>query len=157
MPADTGRSDTGQGGIAAVIAVLKKRVGWIFLLFAGVLLPLWVFAELADEVHELEQFVFDDPILLKAHAYTGPGMDRFFIFISQLGYEGVILIDVLIVLALLLYRRWREAVFGPSPSVVRPCSTWAASSSSSVTGPACGNRFRRNTPTVSPVAMPWGR
>ena len=40
MPADTGRSDTGQGGIAAVIAVLKKRVGWIFLLFAGVLLPL---------------------------------------------------------------------------------------------------------------------
>ena len=111
MPADTGRSDTEEGGIAAVIAVLKKRVGWIFLLFAGVLLPLWVFAELADEVHELEQFVFDDPILLKAHAYTGPGMDRFFIFISQLGYEGVILVDVLIVLALLLYRRWREAVF----------------------------------------------
>ena len=111
MPADPGRSDAGQGGIAVVIAVLKKRVGWIFLLFAGVLLPLWVFAELADEVHELEQFVFDDPILLKAHAYAGPGMDRFFIFISQLGYEGVIVIDVAIVLALLAFRRWREAVF----------------------------------------------
>ena len=111
MPADTGPSGAGQGGIAAVVAVLKKRLGWIALLFAGVLLPLWIFAELADEVHELEQFVFDDPILLKAHAYAGPGMDRFFILISQLGYEGVILIDVLIVLALLLYRRWREAVF----------------------------------------------
>ena len=111
MPGDAGPSGQGQGGIAAVVAILKKQLGWIVLLFAGVLLPLWIFAELADEVHELEQFVFDDPILLKAHAYAGPGMDRFFILVSQLGYGGVILIDVLIVLALLLYRRWREAVF----------------------------------------------
>ena len=111
MPGDTGPSGQGQGGIAAVVAIFKKQLGWIVLLFAGVLLPLWIFAELADEVHELEQFVFDDPILLKAHAYAGPGMDRFFILVSQLGYGGVILIDVLIVLALLLYRRWREAVF----------------------------------------------
>ena len=111
MPGDTGPSGQGQGGIAAVVAILRKQLGWIILLFAGVLLPLWIFAELADEVHELEQFVFDDPILLKAHAYAGPGMDRFFILVSQLGYGGVILIDVLIVLALLLYRRWREAVF----------------------------------------------
>ena len=111
VPGDTGPSGQGQGGIAAVVAIFKKQLGWIVLLFAGVLLPLWIFAELADEVHELEQFVFDDPILLKAHAYAGPGMDRFFILVSQLGYGGVILIDVLIVLALLLYRRWREAVF----------------------------------------------
>ena len=111
MPGDTGPSGQGQGGIAAVVAIFKKQLGWIVLLFAGVLLPLWIFAELADEVHELEQFVFDDPILLKAHAYAGPGMDRFFIFISQLGYEGVIVIDVAIVLALLAFRRWREAVF----------------------------------------------
>lgn len=81
------------------------------LLFAGVLLPLWAFAELADEVHELEQFVFDDPILLQAHAYAGPGLDRFFVFISTLGYEGVIALDVLIVLGLLLWRRWRQAAF----------------------------------------------
>ena len=104
-------ADTGQGGIAAVVTILRKGLGWIVLLFAGVLLPLWIFAELADEVHELEQFVFDDPILLKAHAYAGPGMDRFFILVSQLGYEGVILIDVAIVVALLVYRRWREAAF----------------------------------------------
>lgn len=101
----------GQGSIAAVVTLLRKRLGWIVLLFVGVLLPLWIFAELADEVHELEQFVFDDPILLKAHGYAGPGMDRCFVLVSQLGYEGVILIDVLIVLALLLYRRWREAAF----------------------------------------------
>ncbi len=99
--------ESGQG----VVAVLRKRLGWIVLLFVGVLLPLWGFAELADEVHELEQFVFDDPILLHAHAYAGPGMDRFFMLVSKLGYEGVILLDVLVVVALMVFRRWREAAF----------------------------------------------
>ncbi|MEO6102895.1 MAG: phosphatase PAP2 family protein [Pseudoxanthomonas sp.] len=75
------------------------------------LLPLWIFAELADEVHELEQFVFDDPILLRAHALAGPGLDGFFVLVSKIGYEGVVAIDIIIVLALLGIRRWREATF----------------------------------------------
>ena len=98
-------------GARVIAALLKRHVGWIALLFAGVLLPLWVFTELADEVHELERFVFDDPILLHAHAYAGPGMDRFFIAISRIGYEGVIAMDVAIVLLLLAFKRWREATF----------------------------------------------
>ena len=98
-------------GARIIAALLKRHGGWIALLFAGVLLPLWVFTELADEVHELERFVFDDPILLHAHVYAGPAMDRFFIEVSRIGYEGVIAIDVVIVLSLLAFKRWREATF----------------------------------------------
>ncbi|MGH8025745.1 MAG: phosphatase PAP2 family protein, partial [Pseudoxanthomonas sp.] len=97
---------------ARAIAGLLRRNGWrIALLFVGVLMPLWVFAELAEEVHELERFVFDDPLLLRAHAYAGPGLDAFFIAVSRLGYEGVIAIDAAIVLAIVCLRRWREATF----------------------------------------------
>ncbi len=98
-------------GARTVAALLKHHGGWIALLFAGVLLPLWVFTELADEVHELERLVFDDPILLHAHAHAGPALDRFFIVVSRIGYEGVIAIDVVIALALFACKRWREATF----------------------------------------------
>lgn len=86
----------------------------IVLWFAGVLLPLWIFAELAEEVHELEQFVFDDPLLLRAHAHAGAGLDGWFVAVSWLGYQGVIAIDLLLVLAILHVRRWREASFAAS-------------------------------------------
>lgn len=95
----------------AFIDFLKRKAGWVLLLFAGMFLPLWVFAELADEVHELEQLVFDDAILLHAHGLAGPGLDGFFVLVSKLGYQGVIALDVLVVLVLLGYRRWREATF----------------------------------------------
>ncbi|KAF1717552.1 hypothetical protein CSC74_01050 [Pseudoxanthomonas yeongjuensis] len=98
-------------GARVIASLLKRHGGWIALLFVGVLLPLWVFTELADEVHELERFVFDDPILLRAHAHAGPALDRFFIVVSRIGYEGVIAIDVVIVLSLLGFKRWREATF----------------------------------------------
>ncbi|MGH8062485.1 MAG: phosphatase PAP2 family protein [Pseudoxanthomonas sp.] len=98
-------------GARIIVALLKHHGGWIALLFVGVLLPLWIFTELADEVHELERFVFDDPILLRAHAYAGPALDRFFIAISRVGYQGVIAINVAIVLSLLAFKRWREATF----------------------------------------------
>ena len=86
---------------------------WRFvLLFVGVLLPLAAFVELADEVHEFEEFHFDAPLLWKMHAVSSPGLDAFFVFISKIGYQwGVIPGDILIVLALLGFRRWREAAF----------------------------------------------
>jgi undecaprenyl-diphosphatase len=95
-----------------IIAGILTRHGWrITLLFLGLLLPLWAFTELADEVHELERFVFDDPILLHAYAYAGPTMDRFFITVSWIGYQGVIAMDVALTLTLLAFKRWREATF----------------------------------------------
>lgn len=103
--------DAAARGARSIASLLKRHGGWIALLFVGVMLPLWVFTELADEVHELERFVFDDPILLRAHAHAGPGLDRFFVAISRIGYEGVIAIDVVIVLSLLGFKRWREVTF----------------------------------------------
>lgn len=89
------------------------RNAWrIVLLFGGVLLPLGVFVSLADEVHELEDLVFDEPLLLHARELASPGLDAFFVGITRLGYQyAVIPLDVLLVLALLGLRRWREATF----------------------------------------------
>ena len=85
------------------------RIG---LLFAGVLLPLGVFAELAEDVHELEQFYFDAPLLWRMRDWATPALDRFFVLVSRLGYQwGLIPADTLIVLLLLGLRRWREAAF----------------------------------------------
>ena len=98
-------------GVGAIVQVLKQQAGWILLFFFGMFLPLWVFAQLADEVHELEQFVFDDVILLHAHGFASPFLDDFFVVVSKLGYQGVIALDVLVVLVLLGFRRWREATF----------------------------------------------
>jgi undecaprenyl-diphosphatase len=98
-------------GLRAVFPVLKQQAGWLLLLFGGMFLPLWVFAQLADEVHELEQFVLDDVILLHAHGLASPMLDGFFVLVSKLGYQGVIVLDVLVVLVLLGFRRWREAIF----------------------------------------------
>ena len=102
---------TARAGAREVAGLLRRNGRRIVLLLLGMLLPLWVFAELADEVHELERFVFDDPILLRAHALAGPGLDGFFVVISKIGYEGVVAIDLLIVLTILAMRRWREATF----------------------------------------------
>lgn len=99
-------------GAHAVIGLLRSHGRRIALVFLGVLLPLWVFGELADEVHEMEDFVFDAPILLAAHAYGGETLDRIFVWITDVGYEyGVIPLDISIVLVLLVVKRWREATF----------------------------------------------
>lgn len=102
-------------GLNALIALLRQR-GWrMLLLFLGLLAPLWLFVELADEVHELEAFFFDDPLLLRLHAAASPALDRFFVGVSAAGYQyGVIPLDIVIVLALLGWRRWREALFAAS-------------------------------------------
>lgn len=90
-----------------------RRHGWrLLLLFAGVLLPLWGFAELADEVREQEGFFFDEPILLAANAMARSGFDQLFLFFSAIGYEyGVVPVDIAVVLALGLRRRYRESLF----------------------------------------------
>jgi len=92
---------------------LAHRHGWqLVLLFIGVLLPMWAFMELADEVHEAEAIPFDEPILLFARAMAGEGFDRVFLFFSQIGYaRGVVPVDVGVVLAALALRRWREGLF----------------------------------------------
>lgn len=84
----------------------------LLLLFVGVLLPLAGFASLAEEIHEAESLHFDDALLLRMHAMASPALDAFFVLLSKLGYQwGVIPLDVLIVVVLLIARRWRKAAF----------------------------------------------
>lgn len=92
---------------------LLQRHGWrLALLFAALLLPLWGFAELADEVREAEAFPFDEPLLQLAHSLAREGYDRWFLLFSALGYEyGVVPFDLALVTALAWHRRFRESVF----------------------------------------------
>lgn len=102
-----GRQELRQGR-----SFLRRNRWRLLLLFVGVLLPLWGFAELAGEVREAEAFGFDEPLLRLAHALAGDGFDRWFLLFSAIGYAyGVVPFDILLVLALAWRRRFRESVF----------------------------------------------
>ncbi|HEV7271020.1 phosphatase PAP2 family protein [Pseudoxanthomonas sp.] len=95
-----------------IAGLFREHGGRLVLLFLCLLAPLWLFVELADEVHELEDFYFDDALLWQAHALSGPTLDRFFVVVSALGYQwGVVPVDIALTAALLVARRWREATF----------------------------------------------
>lgn len=94
------------------LAFLLKYRRRLLLLFIGLLLPLWGFAELADEVREAEAFPFDEPVLQFAHALARDGFDKTFVLFSALGYQyGVVPFDALLVLTLAIKRRAREGLF----------------------------------------------
>ena len=91
---------------------LRRRWRSLLLAFAGVLLPLWGFGELADEVHEAERIPFDAPILRFAQGIADDGFDRLFVLFSKLGYAwGVVPFDIAFVLLLAALRRFREGLF----------------------------------------------
>lgn len=76
------------------------------------LLPLWAFGELADEVHEAELIPFDAPILLFARQVARQGFDTCFLLFSKLGYAwGVVPFDIAFVLVLAGLRKLREGLF----------------------------------------------
>jgi membrane-associated phospholipid phosphatase len=90
------------------------RAYWrrLLLLFAALLLPLWGFASLAEEVGDGDSFPFDEPLLRYAYSLASPGADRFFAIVTRLGYEWfVVPFDVLLVLALAWKGRMREGLF----------------------------------------------
>lgn len=91
---------------------LRRHGVRLLLLFGGLLLPLWGFAELADEVHEAEAILFDEPVLRLAHSLAREGVDRWFLLFSKLGYEyGVVPFDIALVAGLAWRRRFRESIF----------------------------------------------
>lgn len=89
------------------------RHGWrVLLVFVGLLLPMWAFAELADEVLEGEPFPFDEPLLHAARSISNEGLDTFFVWVSRFGYEyGLVPFDIALVLVLAALRHRREALF----------------------------------------------
>ena len=91
---------------------LRMNAWRLGLLFIGVLLPLGIFVTLAGDVHKLEDFVFDKPLLMAMHHMASPGLDMLSVGLSKLGLQyGVMPLDMLIVLVLLALRRWREGTF----------------------------------------------
>lgn len=90
-----------------------SKHGWRMLLwFFCLLLPLWGFAAVVGELHEKEVFAFDAPLLNMLHAMATPTLDRFFVLLSKLGYLwGVVPIDVIVLLWLVLRRRFRDSLF----------------------------------------------
>lgn len=94
------------------IAFLRQRWRRLLLTFAGLLLPLWGFGELADDVRDAEPFPFDAPILHFAQSIARDGFDRAFLLFSKLGYQwGVVPVDVVLVLGLAAMRKLREGLF----------------------------------------------
>lgn len=99
-------------GVRAGGRFLGDHAGPLLLLFGGVLLPMWAFSELADEIHEAEAIAFDEPLLLFAHALARDGFDHVFLFFSAVGYgHGVVPFDVALVVVLGALRRYREGIF----------------------------------------------
>jgi membrane-associated phospholipid phosphatase len=87
--------------------------GWRMMLwFACLLLPLWGFASLVGEYHEKAWFPFDAPILNTLHHWSTPTLDRFFILMTRFGYLwGVVPLDVMLLVFLVLRRRFRDGLF----------------------------------------------
>ena len=91
---------------------MRRRGLRIALLFAGILLPLIVFGELAQEANETAAPLFDEPVLRFAHTLANSGFDEFFVLVSAAGYAwGVVPFDLGLVVVLALLRRAREAWF----------------------------------------------
>lgn len=90
-----------------------RRHPWRLLLpFIGVLLPLWAFAGLASEMREDGFLFFDIPTMVFLHQWASPRIDAFFSVVSQIGYLwGVVPANVLILLWLVVRRRYRDGLF----------------------------------------------
>ncbi|MHC9085400.1 phosphatase PAP2 family protein [Luteimonas sp. RIT-PG2_3] len=110
-PADAVR-DVLRGESEAGRSLVARHGRWLLLLFAGLLLPMWGFLELADEVRDAEAFGFDEPILLFANQMARDGYDTVFLFFSAIGYQwGVVPFDIALVACLAWLRRFRDSVF----------------------------------------------
>lgn len=84
----------------------------LLVLFIGVLIPLWIFGALAEDVIERQSFFFDVPILLFMHSHTTPVLNLVMLFFSGIGYGfGVVPLDLLVLLLLLWRRRWGDGLF----------------------------------------------
>ncbi len=80
-------------------------------LFLGVLLPLLIFGEIAEDLLEKERFAFETPFLLALHANATPATDRLALLISTVGGASIIAPVSLLILAVLWMYQRRSALF----------------------------------------------
>lgn len=91
---------------------LRRHAVKLLVLFVGVLLPLYGFGVLAEDVISKEVFPFDQALLTFAHSHASASLDRIMILFTRAG-SALILVPVdAAVFALLLHRAERSrAVF----------------------------------------------
>ncbi len=96
----------------AVSRFLARRARRLLLAFAGVALPLALFAELAEEVREADPLGFDEPLLRFAHDAGSPAMDGLMQVASGLGFAwGVIPSDLILFAVLVALGHLRRGLF----------------------------------------------
>lgn len=94
------------------LSVLKQHLPFLLALFVGVLLPLVIFGQIADEVHEGDSFWFDDLLLSNIHRHASPQRDALIIFITRLGGARVLVPFLLLVVTVFwIQKQRREALF----------------------------------------------
>ena len=74
-------------------------------LFILVLLPLYFFGYLAEDVVKKEVFFFDKPVLLYLHQHATPTLDAMMIFFSRAGSAMVMAPFNIVVLLTLVFRK----------------------------------------------------
>lgn len=75
-------------------------------------MPLSLFSELAEEIHEAEALGFDEPLLRWAGQVSSPSLDQAMLLASELGYAwGVLPLVVLVFGGLLIAGHVRQAVY----------------------------------------------
>jgi membrane-associated phospholipid phosphatase len=85
-----------------------RHFGTLSMLFAGVLLPLWLFGSVAGEVVEKEPFSFDHPIMMFVHSHETPLLDSLMYFFTKAG-SALTLVPLFVVVFVMLMRRGQRA------------------------------------------------
>jgi membrane-associated phospholipid phosphatase len=83
--------------------ILARR--WALLgLFAGILAPLVVFGDLAEDVWRREGFAWDGSVLWAIHAHANPTLDTIMVLITDVGAPLPMIAFVAVLLGVLLWR-----------------------------------------------------
>jgi hypothetical protein len=77
-------------------------------LFILVLLPLYLFGNLAEDVVKKEVFFFDKPVLVYLHQHATPALDSVMIFFTHAGSAMVIVPFNILIFLLLAGRKQRR-------------------------------------------------
>jgi undecaprenyl-diphosphatase len=81
-------------------------------LFLGVLAPLLIIGELAEDVWDGDGFTWDEPLLRWLYDYRTPGLDRLMLLFTQLGRPGFMFaLGCIVVASLWALKRRGQAVF----------------------------------------------
>lgn len=113
VPGDPGvPASTRLASASAMLDWARRHAGKLFLLFVGLLVPLYLFGELAEDVLESEVLAFDQPLLLFMRDHASSLADGWMLFFSTIGSALVLLpLNGFVFIVCMLRRRRRDALF----------------------------------------------